>query len=284
MSMFQWVADRFPTERVERSFLLKAVWRTLFALLRPRAPLVIRTQDYRLHVDPRRKSIGRSILRRGGMSRLVTDHFRERVKPGMTVVDIGANLGHYTMVAARAGASVRAYEPDPGTFAELVANLQLNGFANVTPVQAAVSDRRGKASFFVDAANSGGHSLARENALSPGAAIEVPTVRLDDELAGGEIDILKIDAQGAEGQILEGARGTLERSDAKIYFEFWPLGLVRCGRDPDAVLATLAELGYRTRIVDVKRHAFREPRPGEIEEFARGRTYHHVLNFYLERG
>jgi len=285
-SAFQWVADRFPTEKVEQSLLLKALWRALFGLLRPKAPVVVRTRDYRIEVDPRRKYIGRTILRRGGLDRLVTDHFRARVRPGMLVVDVGANLGHYAMVAARAlggTGEVRAYEPDPETHAALRANLARNDFANVVASPKALAERRGVARLFPDRANSGGHSLARDNALDPAEAVEVETATLDEELEGRRIDVLKIDAQGAEGRILEGARGTLRRSDAAVYLEFWPHGLDRCGSDPASLLAAWAGLGYAAQVVDRRAGRIRPPRPGELERAAASRDYHVALNLFLAR-
>ena len=63
------------------------------------------------------------------------------------------------------------------------------------------------------------------------------------------VDFLKIDAQGAEGLILEGAAGTLTRLNVTIFAEFWPWGLLNMGTDPRAFLDKLRRLGYAIRLI-----------------------------------
>lgn len=285
--LFQWIANRYPTERVERSVALQALWRGLFAAVAPRGPIEIRTADYRIRIDPRRKHVGRSILHRCGYDRLTTDRFRAAVRPGMLVVDVGANIGHYALVAAaalRGTGEVRAYEPEPSAFGELDANVRLNGFPNVLTRRAAVSDRHGSSSFFVDAVNEGGHSLAERNTRAAGQRLEVPTVTLDEECAGREVGVLKIDAQGAEGAILLGAREVLSRGRPVVYLEFWPHGMRRCGSDPAEVLATIRSCGYRARVIDRRRGRIREADADELKEVAASDDRRTARNLLLERG
>ena len=283
--LFQWIADRYPTERVERSAALRIGWRGLFAAVAPRGPIEMRTADYRIRVDPRRRHVGRTILRRCGYDRATTDHFRAAVRPGMLVVDVGANIGHYSLVAAaalRGTGEVRAYEPEPDAFAELEENVRLNGFSNVLARRAAVSDRRGRAAFFVDAENEGGHSLAEPNTRRADRRVDVVTVTLDEECAGRPVGLLKIDAQGAEGKILLGAREVLTRSRPLVYMEFWPHGIRRCGSDPAEVLAVIRSLGYRACAIERKRNRIRDIEPGELDRVAASDERRSARNLLLE--
>jgi len=132
------------------------------------------------------------------------------VRPGDVVYDVGANVGFYSLLASAlvgpAGA-VFAFEPLPRNLAILRRHLALNRAANVRVIAGAVADRPGVARFDT----SGIPEMAR---LSDAGGLEVPTVRLDDLLAAGQIAppaVMKIDVEGAEYAALCGARGLLAR-------------------------------------------------------------------------
>jgi FkbM family methyltransferase len=284
--VFQWIADRYPTPLVGRSPVLYALWRGICALLRPRLPVTLRTADYRMRIDPRRRHVARSILHRCAYDPLTTDRFRAAVRRGTVVVDVGANVGHYALVAAaalRGTGEVLAYEPEPGTFRELVQNVDLNGFANVVARPVAVSDRRGTTQLFVDSENEGGHSLAEANTRRAGGPVTVETVPLDQECHGRDVSVLKIDAQGAEGAVLRGAMETLSRCRAVVFLELWPHGMRRCGDDPLATLDAIRALGYRARVIERRRGRIRDPAAGELERVCRGDDRSSAVNLLLEK-
>ena len=140
---------------------------------------------------------------------------RRIVKPGMKVFDLGANAGFYTLAFARLvgdGGHVWAFEP----LAENVRNLQrhvaLNVLANVTVVQAAVSDRAGVAGFDRSVNNSSGH-------LAPGGGDLVRTIALDDFCDQAVIDcpdVIKFDIEGGESAALLGAAQLIAQGKATI--------------------------------------------------------------------
>lgn len=258
MGALQWIADHYPTDRLATSRLLRAPWRVALALLPSRKPIVMRLADYRMTFDTRHGGYGRSILRRGQIEPTTTPHFRARLKPGMTVADIGANIGHYTLLAARhVGTTGRvfAFEPEPSNFEWLERNIRLNEFTNVTARRQAVSNVTGPATLHIHAENTGGHSLDEGNVV-PGGTVAVETVRLDDVIPEGTLDVMKIDVQGAEGFVIEGAEKLLARSDTAIYVEFAPYCLKRCGTDPRGFLGQLRDLGYRPEVVFKRPHVY----------------------------
>jgi FkbM family methyltransferase len=129
------------------------------------------------------------------------------LRPGDHFVDVGANVGSYTVLAAgAAGANVTCVEPVPGTFANLQRNIALNGLSTtVTAWQGGLSDTPGRRRFTagLDTVN---HVLA-DGELA--AAIDVPVRTLDD-LVGTNIPVLiKIDVEGYERAVIQGAGETL---------------------------------------------------------------------------
>jgi FkbM family methyltransferase len=129
------------------------------------------------------------------------------LRRGDVFVDIGANVGSYTVLAAKLGARVVAVEPIPETFARLVANLRLNGLeSSVTAHCIGLSDRNGTLRFSTDNGTIN-HVLAASENLA-GTHIKVDA--LDSIVAGLSPVLIKIDVEGHELAVLNGARRTLE--------------------------------------------------------------------------
>ena len=130
------------------------------------------------------------------------------VKPGMVVYDIGANAGFYTLALARLvgkEGKVCAFEPLAENTANILEHLRLNDCTNTMLYQVAVSDRQGLSAFHIAQSNSMGH-------LSEGGTYWVPTVALDALLESGKLplpDAVKMDVEGAESGVLEGANKLL---------------------------------------------------------------------------
>ncbi len=180
--------------------------------------------------------------------------FRSSLKDGMTVVDIGANLGYFTVIAAgRIGPSgkVFSYEPDPHNFELLKNNIDVNGFKNVTAIPIALSDRAGtRELFFGD--NQCTHSFSDKKGT--GRFESVITDTLDNSLkafGSPRIDIIKIDIEGAEPIVLEGMKETIARSpNIIILFELYPNAIKRLGLSPLKFLEKFRELGFYISVID----------------------------------
>lgn len=133
---------------------------------------------------------------------------KAHLSPGCTFIDIGANIGAYSLfVAAFAGPSARivAVEPQPDVFDRLSYNIALNPFHTVKAVACAVADKAGELTLFVDPRNRGESSL-KIVGTNEGAQIRVPAVTLLDLVRGEgltRIDAIKLDVEGAEDLILE---------------------------------------------------------------------------------
>lgn len=179
------------------------------------------------------------------------------IQPGMNVVDAGANYGIYTVLfSTRVGdGRVHAFEPEAWNFARLQGNLLLNECGNVRAERKALAAVSGEVVLNVYPREQfGWHTLGSAQMEVDGEPYpperhdRVEAVTLDDywDAAGdGNIDFLKIDVEGAELQVLEGARGLLDSHKIRaIMFEVSPLMIEGMGTSADDVFRFLRERGY----------------------------------------
>jgi FkbM family methyltransferase len=179
--------------------------------------------------------------------------FVSLLRPGMVVIDVGANIGMYTMLAARAvgpGGRVFGFEPVPHVYQRLTGNLAVSGITNATPHRIALSDTTGTASFYLGRNDSMGSLYRAQTA----AAIEVPTETLDGflERNGVErVDAMKIDAEGAEMHIVRGARRLLGRTDRPLLFvEHNDTALRAAGSSAQELFEAIVGHGYAPHLVE----------------------------------
>ena len=200
-------------------------------------------------------------LRQGRAERFTAQLFREHVRPGMAVVDVGAYLGYYTLLGARGTGPtgrVHAFECDPVNHRFLLHNLRLNGFREaVVARSAAVSDRAGSLPFFVRGGDLSVGSLWQETGAK--AVVEVASTTLDQELGGQPVDVLKMDIEGGEPRALEGMKATIAASPNLVMFvECNPNALAASGSSAVQLIEGLRDLGFDMSEIDEKR---RECRP-----------------------
>jgi len=166
----------------------------------------------------------------------------------MKVVDIGANIGVYTVLAAeKVGERGRviAIEPEPKNYKLLLENIKLNKFQNVTPVNTALSDHQGWEKLYLSSSDSGGHSLIFPEDRNSYTSVQVKTLdELLEELDIKKIDLIKIDTEGAEIPILKGAEKTLKINPnikLMIAAEHYPSEI-------EEVRQFLNERGFKTKV------------------------------------
>ncbi|MBN8943062.1 MAG: FkbM family methyltransferase [Rhizobiales bacterium] len=181
-----------------------------------------------------------------------TDLFLGQIASGDTVVDIGANIGWYSVLAslqAGPGGSVLSFEPSDENFAILARNLRRNGLTNVHAYRAAIGSEDTKGELYLSETNRGDHQL---NSPDDTRSSEKVSVRsLAGVLRGlkSRPSVLKIDTQGSEQRILQTVSPS-DLSDTTIFIEFWPHGLTRSGSSVDGLLGILSSLGHGIFIID----------------------------------
>ena len=180
------------------------------------------------------------------------DLVRRLLRPGDLVVDGGANIGLFTLVAAAAvGASgaVMAFEPAEATRRMLARNVALNDFAWVSVRPEGLDAKSASRSLVVFEGNAAGlSSFAPEPAVGAGTVTRIVTRALDDVVTGPRRDrlaLVKLDLEGAEHAALTGARALLEQGHADFLLELEPEHLARQNTSPRAVVDLLRENGYR---------------------------------------
>jgi FkbM family methyltransferase len=173
------------------------------------------------------------------------------IRPGMTVLDVGANIGFYTGYFSKlVGESGRvvAFEPEPVNFARLKGIVGHR--ANVSLFEGAVGDRWGSISLFVSEDLNVDHQTYDNGGGR--RKISVPVTSLDDYVeAGRQVDFIKIDVQGFEYQVLQGAKRVIaENPDVGIFMEFWPHGLRASGVEPMDLVAEAEAMGLTVQVFD----------------------------------
>ena len=216
----------------------------------PRRAVEVQTDVGALLVSAHDRVVHHVLRDTGVWEKGESDALRGFLTPGMTFVDIGAHVGYMTLLAAAAvGPSGRviAFEPAPGNYELLQANLRRNGVTNAVAIPAAAWKETGPVTFSLDEFNTGDHrAYAR-----PGAeTFEVPGFALDDVIPGDVmVDVVKVDAQGTDHLALQGMARTLASCRPVLLVEYFPPGITELGDDPLAVLALYRDLGFSITVL-----------------------------------
>jgi FkbM family methyltransferase len=197
--------------------------------------------------------------------------FRRLLRPGMTVVDIGAHTGYFSLIAAScvgATGTVYAFEPFPASFRHLQRNIALNGYEHIRPVCKAVSNGSGVHKLLVNPKGSDRHSLYAGEAEWEPNSPEVETTSLDDFLQAcnwPRVDLIKMDIEGAESAALTGMKQTLQKCGVRfIVTEFSPASLWAASCDPLEFLRQLTSAGFSLFAIEEEI----EPKPLNTKGFS----------------
>ena len=213
--------------------------------------------------------------------------FSRTIQPGMTVVDVGANLGAYSAVALdrlQGQGQLLAIEPAKENFLWLQRNLKQNrGLAlktKIHAVRAALSNKAGVAVLHKNPANKGDNRLYPDGLLAGTEKVKTTTLdALCRQKGIRSIDVLKIDVQGFEGRVLAGAHKILQASPrCRLFCEFWAEGMRKAGVGTQTFFRSLDQLGFR--ICQLAGNRITPVDPETITRATQGRKY---LNIYAYR-
>ncbi len=240
-------------------------------------PLLL-DRDARILVADPAEYIQGEVIRRGTYEPEIASLILAVLRPGDLFIDIGANIGCHTLVAASCGATVCAFEPVPRLAAHLGRNVKLNRWGGRVAVEPlAVSRTTGSAVLHVASrSDDGSHSLLPGVDADAVQALPVGTITLDAylSLAGYAIPtLIKIDVEGAEAFVLDGARGVLSASPCPLLIiETGDRLAERVNESAASVLGRLFDRGYRifrisggweARLAGVDRSSV----PGEVANY-----------------
>jgi FkbM family methyltransferase len=187
---------------------------------------------HKIFVDTRDISLAPHILLDGFWENWITKVFISLLQPGMTVVDVGANIGYYSLIAGTqvsAEGKIISFEANPAVFRLLSKSIEVNGFlGRAELVNKGVMDKAGELAFHTLRDHHGSSSFLPEAVeqyrdRDCTGQITVQCVSLDEFFCGrnDKIDVLKIDAEGAENHIIAGAAEVIQRNpQIKILMEY----------------------------------------------------------------
>jgi len=214
-----------------------------------RRPILLRLADFRIYVRLDDWAVGARIAVRRTHEPHVTCVMHPLLQPGAVIVDIGANIGYYTLLAASHignTGKVIAFEPSVENCALLRRSLQANHFENVVLHNVAVADTASVVGFRMHDSNG---YIIPEHASTH--AIQVPTVTLDHVLQDEpRIDLIKMDIEGAEGRALQGMHRVMQRCQPIIFTELNPSALQAVSHmTPEEYLNELRALDYSLCVI-----------------------------------
>jgi FkbM family methyltransferase len=178
---------------------------------------------------------------------------REQAKPGMHIIDIGAHLGLFSAVSSQLTGStgkIICFEPTPGTYAVLEQTLKLNHCSNVVPVRGAISNKEGSAIFYVsETAGCNSNSLVKNKPEKEAEGNEVKLFTIDGVVQEYSLKpgLIKIDAEGAELDVLQGGMNTFRQYKPILILGLHPDFISQKGDSLEMIWDLLQQSGYRIK-------------------------------------
>lgn len=184
-----------------------------------------------------------------------------RAQGTSTAVDVGANIGYYTLLLAKVCKKVYAFEPDKECFEILKKNIEENKLKNVTLINKAVSDKKGKVNFVVDKNNFGNSRIKSQRdchvAKPPRNDVLIGTVKLDDEVKE-RVDLIKIDTQGWEPKVIAGAKRIIKKYRPIMFMEYSPTSYEENNLDYKTMLNFLRQIYKNIFTIDYWFYCYKE--------------------------
>ncbi|MBI2053585.1 MAG: FkbM family methyltransferase [Candidatus Sungbacteria bacterium] len=276
LTLLQKISRALVAHRLDRIRGVRRVLLFCFYALRPSGEATLDIAEGKVRVDLADRGQIPYLYLFGAYDESEVEILRVIIQPGMSVADIGANFGYFTLLMSHLvgpEGRVYAFEPESHAYDMLKETIRLNGLANVTAVKAGVGDRAGSARLFLDRKNLGNPSLSEKNipTTARGGAEDIEMVTLDAYMGQKKLDAIKIDVQGAEGAAFRGGRETIKRFQPVIFTEFWPHGLRNLGTDPKEFVRFLESAGLRCALVHAQSGSLKDVTPDTAVGIERNR-------------
>jgi FkbM family methyltransferase len=216
---------------------------------------LVQLRDFKMYVSLDDDFIGGSIIRTREYEPHLSRIFRQYIRPGMQVLDIGANMGYFSLLAASLvgpHGGVYSWEPSSNNVRMLRASQIVNHFRNIEIVQAAAGAQTGLLHYFPNSSNGTVSAINEAKPEDLAHAETVMALRIDDLIPqNAMIGFVKIDVEGYEYEALRGAQQTICRCRPIIASEFCPSSLRSAsGISGEDFLQFLVQLGYDLSVID----------------------------------
>lgn len=190
-----------------------------------------------------------------------TNLFINILEKGDTVIDVGANIGYYSLLSSYLvgeEGKVYAFEPDPDNIEALLNNCKINNFNNIVPLQKAMSNFKGKTNLYTTFANDpqtteGWHSLVKPDTDLLVLEVEVDTLDNLIPKQAGKIKLIKTDTEGNDLAVLQGAIRLIKNNpDINLIVECYPAGLLNANSSVKDLLDFIKELQFAVYVISDK--------------------------------
>lgn len=237
---------------------------------------LVEMRDFKLYVDVNDSQIGGIIAQRKAWEPHVTKALEEVLQPGQIFLDVGANIGYFTMLAAsRLGPQGRvlAVEPFANNYRLLEKSMAANGFDNIELFKCAAMDRSQTMTFSLGSRFNSGSFHFGDDGREFNSTYEVEAHPVDDLVGDRRVDVIKIDVEGAEGFAFAGMPKTIDAGKPIILMEYSKEGLALVsGADGSELLRGFKQRGYAVQEVQ---SFIRKPfTPWSVEEVDRSLIKH----------
>ncbi|MCY4045929.1 MAG: FkbM family methyltransferase [Cellvibrionales bacterium] len=202
--------------------------------------------------------VSESIKTKGIWEAYETQLLLQLLSEGDTFLDIGANIGYYSLIGAECvgeSGKVFSFEPEATNFALLCDNVNHFNLKHVQTANIALSNQTGESPLYLSKNNFGDHQIFPDDKSRHSQIITL--ARADDYLAElPKAHCIKMDVQGSESAVFEGMKALISRSlpELSLIIEFWPHGLTRAGSSAHALLDELIALHLPLYIIDHIQH------------------------------
>lgn len=282
----------YPSELITQYLAELVIFRKISRFINlhfsPRRDISIKVHDHKMYSSSLDRIFALCLWKFSAMESFETKLLRGITKPGMTVFDIGANIGYYTLILADLvgeRGKVYAFEPDPENYRLLVKNIEANKYNNIIPIQKAVSNKTEKIKLFLSEEHKGNHKIYDSG--EGRKSIEIEAITLDQFTKENKInpDIIKMDIEGSEPLAFLGMKNLLKHNkDIKIISEFFPHIIRKCrsSNPPEEFISFLESQGFRVNVINEKENKL-DPIASTsqfIISFCKGKRY---ISLYLEK-
>jgi len=262
---------------------ISKIYNSAYRSLSPEGSILLNINGLKIYVEGK-SGMAKLLGIKGSYEEETTKLFSEILKEEMTVLDLGANIGYYSLLAGKQigeKGKVFAFEPWHESFSLLQKNIEVNGFKNIIPVAKAVSNQCGRQKLFL-ASDPGQHSLGGDANCE---SVEVDVTSVDEFVREQNIsvDLVKMDVEGAEMSVLEGMAETISKNPhIRIITEFVPGHLELNNCSPSAFLEKLFSYGFKLYVINDEKHTRELMTPDNTDDFIKSihKGLPIVLNIY----
>jgi len=259
--------------------LRKNLYYWLYSKIKKEKLIIKEIQGSKMYLNLNDFGLSKYLFLNGIREPECTKIMKEELKEGMTIVEIGANIGYYALMEASIigkKGKIYAIEPFPSNFDLLGKNVKLNSYNDIVELhQLAIGDKTGLTNLFV----SDKHNLCNMLQNDADSCVEVPAVTFDEFIKDKKLpDMIRMDIEGFEYFILDGMKKTMEKcKSCKMFIEVHPYQMYEKGLDYKKPLETLFDYGFKPTYI-IKEHG-----PQKEESFKYDKKTEEFYKFLKEK-